>query len=174
MPRVGFEPTIPVFRRPKTFRALERAAPASGQWYRPKEGKEFSENHEDKSDTLRIQSEPRNFSSAVLRAITSLTNLWSLLRRQFLNGATVAEASDAANQPHTKAAGVSILTITGLPIPYFQLCLWSEDIQDYQQHLFPSACQSPHCVMDSSLPGAWQLNTNRVTLHHNEWMWTNA
>jgi hypothetical protein len=27
MPRVGFEPTIPVFQRVKTFHALDRAAP---------------------------------------------------------------------------------------------------------------------------------------------------
>jgi hypothetical protein len=31
MPRVGFEPTIPVFERAKTVRALERAATVIGE-----------------------------------------------------------------------------------------------------------------------------------------------
>jgi hypothetical protein len=31
MPRVGFEPTIPVFERPKTVRALDRSAIGNGK-----------------------------------------------------------------------------------------------------------------------------------------------
>jgi hypothetical protein len=30
MPLAGFEPTIPVFKRPKTFHALDRAATVTG------------------------------------------------------------------------------------------------------------------------------------------------
>jgi hypothetical protein len=33
MPRVGFEPTIPVFERVKTIHALDRAASVFGQQY---------------------------------------------------------------------------------------------------------------------------------------------
>jgi hypothetical protein len=33
MPRVGFEPTIPVFGRAKTFRTLDRAATVVGKEY---------------------------------------------------------------------------------------------------------------------------------------------
>jgi hypothetical protein len=32
MPRMGFEPTIPVFERPKTVHALDRAATVIGAW----------------------------------------------------------------------------------------------------------------------------------------------
>jgi hypothetical protein len=33
MPRVAFEPAIPVFERAKTVHALDRAATVIGRWY---------------------------------------------------------------------------------------------------------------------------------------------
>jgi hypothetical protein len=33
MPLAGLEPTIPVFKRAKTFHALDRAATVTGSWY---------------------------------------------------------------------------------------------------------------------------------------------
>jgi hypothetical protein len=44
MPLAGFEPTIPVFKRAKTFHALDRAASVTGRYKRYR-GNEYTRNN---------------------------------------------------------------------------------------------------------------------------------